>query len=62
MKDNKSISPQNDFGHWHGYQEWYTNDGQLELRGVLKGGDYGCGYFETHNYDFIEQSTIYAIK
>jgi hypothetical protein len=47
MEIYKDIDPTNLKGQLHGYQEWYSLDGKLVLRGHSK-NDMDIGYQEYH--------------
>jgi len=41
------IEPRNENDEFHGYQEWYLNDGTVGARSTCKNGLY-VGYHEFH--------------
>lgn len=57
MNTNKDIKTYNSKGEWHGYQEWYYNDGMLGRRGTSK-NIRDIGYNEWHS----SKRTTYAIR
>lgn len=56
MRNKNETVQMNDKRQYNGYQEWYKNNGELELRGFFKDGDFANGYIE------INKSTIFVIK
>jgi hypothetical protein len=47
MKTKINIDPKNENDEFHGYQEWYLNDGTVGARSTCKNGLY-VGYHEFH--------------
>jgi len=56
MYNKKNIDPKKN-DKWYGYQEWYWNNGEIWVRGVMKNGD-GFKYVERHTW----KETIYNIR
>jgi hypothetical protein len=54
--NKKNIDPKKN-DKWYGYQEWYWNNGEIWVRGVMKNGD-GFKYVERHTW----KETIYNIR
>lgn len=58
MEIYKKISPMNTKGEYHGYQEWYSNNGtRITLRCFMI-HDFEIGYEEWHNH----KATNYYIR
>jgi hypothetical protein len=51
--NKEDIDPKNNKGEFHGYQEWYTPNGKIWTRAVLK-NDEPIHYGERHEHKITE--------
>ncbi len=60
MAYKKDIQPINSKFKYHGYHEYYEQDGEIWLRATYKNGR-PIGYREVHDDIIIVKATIYSI-